>query len=128
GGAVSGWASGTRDTLRNTGTPINTPDPNTMLSPKTPATLGERLAEMKDLLEEGKIPMNYVGGFSSRHGLGANFLFCDGSGRFLRESIDPIVYRPLRHPADGAIISGTQDSGEGPLRWRGDADSRWSNC
>jgi prepilin-type N-terminal cleavage/methylation domain-containing protein/prepilin-type processing-associated H-X9-DG protein len=108
GGAVFSWASGTRDTLRNTGTPINSPDPNAMVSPNTPPTLGQRRDEMAILTEEGGIPMQHVGGFSSRHGLGANFLFCDGSVRFLKEAIEPIVYRRLGHRADGEIISGAQ--------------------
>jgi prepilin-type processing-associated H-X9-DG protein len=108
GGALFGWASGTRDTLRNTGTPINAADPNTMVSMRTPATLSDRRAEMESVTDEGRIPMSYVGGFSSRHALGGNFLFCDGSVRYLKTSIDPIVYRRLGHRADGEIISGTQ--------------------
>ena len=50
----------------------------------------------------------YVGGFGSRHGSGANFLFCDGSVRFLKKSIDPQVFRHLGHRADGEIIGGDQ--------------------
>jgi prepilin-type N-terminal cleavage/methylation domain-containing protein/prepilin-type processing-associated H-X9-DG protein len=108
GGAVFGWASGTRDTLRNTGTAMNTPDPTAMVNVMTSAKVGERRAEMEDMIAEGRIPMGYVGGFSSRHALGANFLFCDGSARYLKTSIDPIVYRRLGHRADGEIISGAQ--------------------
>jgi prepilin-type processing-associated H-X9-DG protein len=108
GGGVFGWASGTRETLRNTGTAMNTPDPTTMVNLTTSMKVGERRAEMEDLIAKGRIPMSYVGGFSSKHAFGANFLLCDGSARYLKTSIDPSVYRRLGHRADGEIISGTQ--------------------
>ncbi|MCA1684500.1 MAG: DUF1559 domain-containing protein [Planctomycetia bacterium] len=72
-----GWMSGTRATLRNTGTPINAaPEPGGDL----------------------------VGGYSSYHPGGANFAFGDASVRFLSERIDPHVYRLLGHRADGEMI------------------------
>jgi prepilin-type N-terminal cleavage/methylation domain-containing protein/prepilin-type processing-associated H-X9-DG protein len=110
GGGVFGWASGTRDTLRNTGSPINAPDP-TLPSGRNPLatmTPGQRLAEFQGLIDDGIIPLGYVGGFASWHHLGANFLFCDGSVHFLKESIDQLVYRRLGHRADGEIIDGEQ--------------------
>jgi prepilin-type N-terminal cleavage/methylation domain-containing protein/prepilin-type processing-associated H-X9-DG protein len=105
-----GWASGTRDTLRNTGSPINAPDP-TIPSGRTRfviPTPEERLAEFETLVDDGIIPIAYVGGFGSWHGFGANFLFCDGSARFLKQSIDPQVLRHLGHRADGELIDGDQ--------------------
>jgi prepilin-type processing-associated H-X9-DG protein len=110
GGGVFGWASGTRDTLRNTGSPINAPDPTVPTGRKPLATMtpAQRLAEFQVLIDDGIIPLNYVGSYSSWHRLGANFLFCDGSVHFLKESIDPRVYRRLGHRADGEIIDGEQ--------------------
>jgi prepilin-type processing-associated H-X9-DG protein len=74
-----GWISGTRSTLRNTGTPIN--------AAPGPAS--------NDL---------HVGGFASRHPGGTNFGFCDGSARFVRESIRPEIYQRLGHREDGELI------------------------
>ena len=48
-----------------------------------------------------------VGGFSSNHPGGANFLFGDGSVRFLKQTINPTVYRNLANRADGEMISGS---------------------
>jgi prepilin-type processing-associated H-X9-DG protein len=76
-----GWVSGTRATLRNTGTPPNAPPP-----------AGAAADEYR------------VGGFSSHHPGGANFAFGDGSIRFLSERIDPGAYRHLGHRADGELV------------------------
>ena len=105
-----GWASGTRDTLRNTGSPINAPDPSVPAArrPFVVPQPGERLAEFQTLVDDGVVPLTYVGGFGSWHGSGANFLFCDGSVHFLKNSIDPQVFRYLGHRADGEIIGGDQ--------------------
>ena len=50
----------------------------------------------------------YVGGFGSRHPGGANFVFCDGSLHFLKQTIHPEVFRRLGHRADGELIDGEQ--------------------
>lgn len=77
-----GWMSGTRATLRNTGTALNA---------KTPAS--------------ALISNVYVGGFGSRHPGGANFCFGDGSVRFLSEKINPSVFRDLGNRDDGEPVA-----------------------
>jgi prepilin-type processing-associated H-X9-DG protein len=54
------------------------------------------------------LPIEFVGGFSSLHPGCANFLFCDGSVRFLKLSINSGVYRLLGNRADGEIIDAEQ--------------------
>ena len=107
--AVMGWASGSRDTLRNTGSPINAPDPTMPTRPtfRIP-TPEERRKEIETQIDDGVIPLAYVGGFGSHHGFGANFLFCDGSAHFLKQSIDPKVFRRLGHRADGELVGGDE--------------------
>lgn len=82
-----GWLSGTRATLRNTGTPLN-----------AGLKKGEAPEPVGDL----------VGGFSSSHAGGGNFIFGDGSVRFLRDQINSQVYQRLGHRDDSEPIS--QDS------------------
>ena len=106
-----GWASGTRDTLRNTGTPSNAPDPTI---PSTRSifrfpTPEERLAEFDTMVKGGAVSIAYVGGFGSRHnGFGTNFLLCDGSVHFIKHTIDLRVYRRFGHRADGELIDADQ--------------------
>jgi prepilin-type N-terminal cleavage/methylation domain-containing protein/prepilin-type processing-associated H-X9-DG protein len=117
-----GWASGTRSTLRNTGTPIN----RTQLDPGDlpPNLFGKPLegSELPPTAELGAVPGDpaappatgkaatplRVGGFGSRHPSGANFGFGDGSVRFLRLTIDPRVYLLLGARADGEPIGDDQ--------------------
>jgi prepilin-type N-terminal cleavage/methylation domain-containing protein/prepilin-type processing-associated H-X9-DG protein len=81
-----GWGSGTRATLRNTGTPLND---RSLFAGSDDAALANDL---------------YVGGFGSHHEGGANFGFGDGSVRFLTNHIDPNVYRLLGHRCDGELV------------------------
>lgn len=86
------WASGTRATLRNTGSPINynAVPPGGIAAPVSAAAV--------DLLE--------VGGFGSGHRGGAYFVFGDGAVRFLNQWISPPLFRQLGHRADGQLPAG----------------------
>jgi type II secretory pathway pseudopilin PulG len=67
-----GWVSGTRATLRNSGTPINSqPDEEQLAAP------------------------SFVGGLGSRHFGGANVLKGDGAVTFLSETIDLPLYQSM---------------------------------
>ena len=106
-GASLGWASGTRSSLRNTGHPVNEPD--SLVVPRTrwwyPAQSGtSNPGEVETLVMGGLLPMNYVGGFSSWHFAGANFLLCDGSALFIKETIDRRVLQRLGNRSDGEIV------------------------
>jgi prepilin-type processing-associated H-X9-DG protein len=115
-----GWASGTRATLRNTGTPIN----RTKLEPTdlTPFMSGISTEPVAPGFEGPQMPADptpapsipkpqvpiTVGGFGSSHNNGANFLFGDGTVRYLRTTIDVEVFRLLGNRADGVPIGDDQ--------------------
>lgn len=100
------WASGTSVTLRNAGHPINDhASVGTVVQGTAGLSDDERLAAIQQMVEDGVVPINFVGGFSSLHPLGANFVFCDGSIHFLKVSINQQIYRNLAHRADGEAIS-----------------------
>ena len=94
-----GWMSGTRATLRNTGTPPSEPqysnanrgDPK---KPKLPAN---------DLL---------MGGFGSDHSGCCNVLMGDGRTRAISYSIDPKVFQLLGNRADGQLLEGGPTRGD----------------
>jgi prepilin-type N-terminal cleavage/methylation domain-containing protein/prepilin-type processing-associated H-X9-DG protein len=114
-----GWASGTRATLRNTGTPINE-------SFLDPSDLNVFLADLAGVERPADVPAPApdpepdkparpvalgpipVGGYGSLHPNGANFLLGDGSVRFLRTTIHPTIYRLLGNRRDGVPISDDQ--------------------
>ncbi len=109
GGPTLGWASGTRATLRNTGHRLNEPEFLFGLIAKGPSVRASgrpaQPEEMEELIEDGLLPVGYTGGFSSQHDHGANFLFCNGAVRFVRQTVEPMVYQHLGNRSDGEIIS-----------------------
>jgi prepilin-type processing-associated H-X9-DG protein len=110
---ISSWASGTQATLRNTGHRINEaawtiPSPSASGAASTNPSNPYDPGASGTAAPGGPTPMYYVGGFSSGHQGGANFLFCDGSLQFLKESTDPRVLRLLGHRCDGEIIDGEE--------------------
>ena len=87
-----GWMSGTRATLRNTGS----------IQGKFSGRNGAiPIPKVEDLL--------LVGGFSSFHTGGANFAFGDGSIRFLSQSIRPALFQKLGNRHDGQMLDLTDD-------------------
>lgn len=87
-----GWMSGTRATLRNTGTDINA---------DMPPRYGRPAPEPP--VDRGNL---YVGGFGSYHPGGANFSLGDGSVRFLSDTIEPAIFQQLAHRSDGKLLMG----------------------
>jgi len=109
GSATFGWASGTRASLRNTGHQINGPEESTALKgPSTRNSAGRSaqadLDAAASLVEDGILPIDFVGGFSSYHPMGSNFLFADGSARFIKSSIQRDVFHSLGNRADGNLV------------------------
>lgn len=92
-----GWVSGTRSTLRNTSL-IN--DPKIF---DRAATGGLN----NDIEPAGSLQ---VGGFSSFHTGGAQFVLADGSTRFLSQNIDTNLYKKLGNRADGELLG---ENGQG---------------
>jgi prepilin-type processing-associated H-X9-DG protein len=85
-----GWMSGTRATLRNTGTTIN----SGMTKP-SPLGAAEPPADQGNLA---------VGGFASHHPGGANFTFGDGHVAFLSTNLELSVLQQLANRADGKLL------------------------
>jgi prepilin-type N-terminal cleavage/methylation domain-containing protein/prepilin-type processing-associated H-X9-DG protein len=102
-----GWMSGTRSTLRNTGV-----DPNVNLRGAMGMGFGAGMGGAMGADDARGAPAAkpvdpalVVGGFSSSHPGGANFLLGDGSVRFFSQTIDRILYEQLGNRADGKLMS-----------------------
>lgn len=104
-----GWLSGTRATLRNTGSPINASSRGGLLAqigdvpgwaaPAQPGTLTSPPNANAALV---------VGGFESSHPGGAQSAFADGSVQFLMDSTSQAVLSQLGHRADGKLLDERQ--------------------
>jgi prepilin-type processing-associated H-X9-DG protein len=91
-----GWMSGTRWTLRNTGTILNK-----LSSQPAPAWTGNVQGTDAETADGKRL---HVGGFDSHHPGGANFAFGDGSVHFLSQTLDIQVYQQYGHRADGRLL------------------------
>lgn len=91
-GESAGWASGTRATLRNGGTPVNTETFDARLNP-TPI--------VQPAANPSGAPNPAVGGFSSMHTIGAHFVLGDGSVRLISNNIVQSVFQDLINRSDG---------------------------
>jgi prepilin-type N-terminal cleavage/methylation domain-containing protein len=92
-GSDLGWASGTRATLRNTGSlPFGGFRPGG----------GGGLAPLDS---KSVAWSRWVGGYSSAHAAGVNIALGDGSIRFVKNSVDAGVFKLLGSRADGKMIS-----------------------
>jgi prepilin-type N-terminal cleavage/methylation domain-containing protein/prepilin-type processing-associated H-X9-DG protein len=100
-----GWASGTRASLRNTGSGINRSSGRAALSIVVSGAGGDEGGSPdEDALNSATGTPTFVGGYSSRHPGGANFTFGDGSVKFLKNSISAGVLKLLSNRRDGEII------------------------
>ena len=110
-GLSLGWVSGTSSTLRNTGTRLSDHDLRRWPASSKVTSAGntprdELFAIVEEAAAAGLWPIDLPGGFSSFHALSSNFLFCDGSVRLVKDTVDERVYRLLGNRADGELISG----------------------
>ncbi len=96
-----GWLSGTRATLRNTGTPINGSSTSLLAAIDDSANLRPQAPVAAAANAKASL---VVGGFESQHPGGANFLFADGSTRFMSASMSQQVLEQLGHRADGQLL------------------------
>lgn len=110
-GETNGWAHGTRATLRNGGTALNSDRfINSQIVPATPAG-GPTPVGAPAPTPTPAQPVNNgvnpalvkVGGFSSSHVGGGHFVLGDGAVRFISQNVDEKLYRTLLNRADGAL-------------------------
>jgi prepilin-type N-terminal cleavage/methylation domain-containing protein len=94
-----GWMSGTRASLRNTGS-FNQDFPKSMGGQRIPEPPSPEEKEDKQPID----PLLKVGGFGSYHAGGAQFGLGDGSVRFISENISAELFEQLGNRADGKLI------------------------
>ena len=103
--------SGTRATLRNTGTALGcTPGDEGSSADR----FGQAAAPAEEAAADGEKPdpTLAVGGFGSSHSGITVFLFGDSSVHALSNSIAPGVLQQLGHRADGKLLEGGPTRGE----------------
>ena len=123
-----GWLSGTRSTLRNTGTSLEgnmTKLEQIDLQNKEAAFVWDEKSDTKEtsasdeelaagsrsfVVNEDAAIRQYVGGFQSHHLDVVNFVMGDGSVHSLSNDTDPAVMQLLGGRADGKLLT------EGPSR------------
>jgi prepilin-type N-terminal cleavage/methylation domain-containing protein len=111
-----GWMSGTRATLRNTGTPLNmTEGDDGAILPDAIAANEEDENNPGNAAAAPKEPPAIaadlrVGGFGAQHPTVANFLFGSGAVRAISKDIDMHIYQRMGSRADGELLE------EGPTR------------
>ena len=99
-----GWMSGTRATLCNGVLWVNKNKPTE--APRYQAHAASRLGvrSIQQELAELESGREFVGGFSSNHGIGNYAVLGDGSVRFLSNTISAITLRNLTHRSDGEMM------------------------
>jgi prepilin-type N-terminal cleavage/methylation domain-containing protein len=100
-----GWMSGTRATLRNTGTPLGMTPADEDPEPPAAEELenGDEQPPPKPAQPAATDELK-VGGFGSCHSGLVNFLFGDSAVRSISTDIDPLVLQQLGHRADGKLL------------------------
>jgi prepilin-type N-terminal cleavage/methylation domain-containing protein len=92
-----GWMSGTRATLRNAGSPLNSEGRKWARSGMIPL---DEQAEARDDID----PVLFVGGFSSQHPSIVNFAFGDAHVTSLSNNIDVEVLQQMANRSDGKLL------------------------
>ncbi len=113
-----GWASGTSSTLRNTEYPPNAAPLTPTFDPASgffeileftpsgriyPGRFPDGVADPQTAEGQERLA-TICGGYSSPHSGGINACMGDGSVRFVKNSIDKVVFGRLGHRADGELI------------------------
>ena len=91
-----GWMSGTRATLRNTGSPLVNAPSGAAANHNVPEADDSDAAKAKALL--------HVGGFGSHHPGTCGFLFGDGAVHMISNNINLSVLQQLGNRADGKLL------------------------
>ncbi len=109
-----GWMSGTRATLRNTGTPLNATPQFSQLGPPLPeGTAANADGEPVQSVAAGQPPAVanntppwlVVGGLGSQHPGVTGLGFADGHIQFVGNSIDQDLMQRLGHRGDGKLVN-----------------------